>query len=169
MPSFSPSMASRLGTCVTGPERKSQGWNSRNEKDYILFERTDPVLFRRRYCDGRMVTVWISPIRQAVGYGYGRSKLCNMRIKCCMLPDAVHCQRTPRGRNTGRYIGYGYEQALCRIEMASTTMERLFSGMAARIRANFSWRTRASSLAVLRPCLVSRIRTARPSWRSELR
>jgi integrase len=61
------------------------------------------------------------------------------------------------------WLGHSYEQALSRIEIASTTMERLSSGIAARIRANFSWRTRASSLAVSRPCLVSRIKTARPS------
>jgi hypothetical protein len=64
---------------------------------------------------------------------------------------------------------YGDEQALSRIKIASTTMDRLSSGIAAIIRANFSWRARASSLAVSRPCLVSRIKTARPSKRSELR
>ena len=66
-------------------------------------------------------------------------------------------------------VSYDYEQALSRIEIASTTIERLSSGIAARIRANFSWRTRESSPAVSRPFLVSRINTARPSWRSELR
>ena len=35
----------------------------------------------------------------------------------------------------------------------------LFSGIAARIRENFCSRARASSIAVSRPCLVSRIKT----------
>ena len=33
-----------------------------------------------------------------------------------------------------------YEQAPSRIEIVSTTIDRLPSGIAARIRANFSWR-----------------------------
>ena len=37
-----------------------------------------------------------------------------------------------------KVLPYGYEQAFSRIEIASTTIDRLFSEIAARIRANFS-------------------------------
>jgi hypothetical protein len=73
------------------------------------------------------------------------------------------------GQATVTGLSYDFEQALSIIEIASTTIERLSSGIAARIRANFSWCTWESSPAVSRPFLVSRINTARPSWRSKLR
>ena len=64
---------------------------------------------------------------------------------------------------------FGYEQAPSRIEIAFTTVDRLSSGIAERIRANFSWRACAIRAAVSRPCLVNRIKIARRSWRSHLR